>query len=112
MIYNNPYDGLFLTPHSAIREGDYKLIFDWHGRLSLYNIAEDRSEINNLAKQMPGKTDELFGKLMSWLETNVKQTYWPYLNPDYNPLKEAHDVPFVNLVEVYRNGGDVVAKSN
>ena len=112
VIYNNPYDDLPLTPHSAIREGDYKLIFDWHGRLSLYNIAEDRSEINNLAKQMPGKTDELFEKLMNWLDANVKQTYWPYLNPDYNPLKEAHDVPFVNLVEVYRNGGDVVAKSN
>ncbi len=101
-----------LTPHSAIREGDYKLILDWHGRLKLFNIVEDRSETNNLAKQMPDKTKELFEKLMSWLDSNVKKTYWSKLNPDYNGLKESHDVPFVNLEEIYRNGGDVVANSN
>lgn len=38
VIYNSPYEPYALTPHSAIRDGDYKLIFDWYGRLHLYNI--------------------------------------------------------------------------
>ncbi len=112
VIYNNPYDGLNLTPHSAIREGDYKLIFDWHGRLKLFNIKEDISETNNLAKQMPQLTNELFGKLMVWLEENAKETYWPKVNPEYNAAKDVHDVKFINLVEIYRNGGDVALSAN
>ena len=112
VIYNNPYDGLPQAPQSAIREGDYKLIFDWHGRLKLFNIKEDISETNNLAKQMPELTNEMFGKLMDWLKTNAKETYWPKPNPDYNPDNEARDVTFVNLVEIYNNGGDVVKSAN
>ncbi len=112
VIYNNPYDGLSLTPHSAIRKGDYKLIFDWYGRLKLFNIKEDISEKNNLAKQMPELTNKLFDELMVWLNKNVKKTYWPTLNPDYNAANESHDVPFVNLVEIYNNGGDVALKAN
>jgi len=112
VIYNNPYDGLNLTPHSAIREGDYKLIFDWHGRLKLFNIEEDISETNNLAKQMPDLTNELFGKLMDWLNENVKKTYWPKPNPGYNAAKDAHDVTYINLVDIYENGGDVAKSAN
>ena len=48
VILKNPDDNLMLTPNSAIREGDYKLIFDWYGRLKLYNIKKDISETNNL----------------------------------------------------------------
>ena len=40
----NPEDGQPLTPHSAMRQGDYKLIFDWSGRLLLYNLKNDLSE--------------------------------------------------------------------
>lgn len=112
VVYYNPYDGLELTPHSALREGDYKLIFDWHGRLKLFNIADDISEKNNLAKEMPELTNEMFSKLMTWLEKDVKKTYWPKVNPKYNPAKDVHDVTFVNLVEIYNNGGDVAKAAN
>lgn len=112
VIYNNPYDGLNLTPHSAIREGEYKLIFDWHGRLKLFNIKEDISETNNLSQQMPELTNELFGKLMEWLKENAKESYWPKVNPEYNAANDAHDVTFVNLVEIYNNGGDVALSAN
>ena len=112
VIYNNPYDGLPQAPQSAIREGDYKLIFDWHGRLKLFNIKEDISETNNLAKQMPELTNEMFDKLMVWLKNNAKETYWPKPNPDYNPDNEARDVTFVNLVKIYNNGGDVAMSAN
>ena len=105
----SPYDGECLTPHSGIMEGDYKLIFDWHGRLYLYNVKEDVSETNNLVHQMPDKTRDLFSKLMTWLEQNVKDQYWPKLNPDYDPEKEVRkDAPFVNLYEAYRKGEDIM----
>ena len=55
VIYNSPFDMLPLQPHSAIREGDYKLIFDWHGRLYLFDIQNDPYEKNNLADSMPEK---------------------------------------------------------
>ncbi|AJR04522.1 sulfatase [Siansivirga zeaxanthinifaciens] len=112
VIYNNPYDGLSLTPHSAIREGDYKLIFDWHGRLKLFNIETDISETNNLAKQMPDLTNRLFDKLMVWSKKNVKAAYWPKLNPNYKTEEDVHDVPFVNLLKIYNEGGNVAAGAN
>ncbi|RED98368.1 sulfatase [Marinoscillum furvescens] len=97
VIYNSPYDGLPLTPHSAIRDGDFKLIFDWYGRLHLYNIALDPFEKNDLAKANPEMTDKLFDKLINWLEENVDRRYWPSENPDYIAAEEARDTPFVNL---------------
>lgn len=97
VIYNSPYEPYPLTPHSAIRDGDYKLIFDWYGRLHLYNIAEDPFESNDLALEMTDLRDTLFKKLMTWLTKNVEQRYWPTLNPSYNPNKESRDTPFVNL---------------
>jgi arylsulfatase A-like enzyme len=112
VIYNNPYDGLPLTPHSAIMEGDYKLIFDWHGRLKLFNINMDISETNNLAKQMPELTNELFAKLMNWMDKNVKETYWPHPNPNYNSSNDSHDVSYINLIEIYKTGEDVALYAN
>jgi hypothetical protein len=34
------------------------------------------------------------------------------LNKDYNEQKEERDVPFVNLVEAYKNGEDIAALAN
>lgn len=104
----NPDDELPLTPHSAIRKGDYKLIFDWHGRLKLYNIKEDISEKNNLAFTKPEITKELFANLINWLEANVEKKYFPTLNPDYNPAKEPRKEPFVDLYGSYKRGEDIV----
>jgi arylsulfatase A-like enzyme len=39
VIVKHPDNGMPLTPHSAIRVGDYKLIWDWHGRLE-ENVAQ------------------------------------------------------------------------
>ncbi|MGQ1783607.1 MULTISPECIES: sulfatase [unclassified Saccharicrinis] len=112
VIYTNPYDGYNLTPHSVIREGDYKLIFDWHGRLKLFNIKEDISETNNLAKQMPELTNALFHKLIVWLDNNAKSTYWPKVNPDYNTLNDPRKAKFINLIDIYRRGGNVAFSAN
>ncbi|MBC6996598.1 sulfatase-like hydrolase/transferase [Neolewinella lacunae] len=99
VIYNSPYDGFPLTPHSAIREGDAKLIFDWHGRLHLYDLARDPYEKTDLAAQDTLTTQRLFRKLHTWLVEHVDERYWPVLNPDYDPTQEVRKDPFQNLLE-------------
>lgn len=98
VIYNSPYDGYPLTAHSAIRDGDYKLIFDWYGRLYLYNIEKDPYEKSNLSETMPQLTQDLFGKLKQWLQREVDQRYWPSLNADYNAKEEVRNTPFTDLI--------------
>lgn len=105
VIYDNPYDHLPLTPHSSIMEGDYKLIFNWHGKLQLFNVVDDISEKNNLVDAMPELTNELFGKLVAWLENNIQPTYWPTPNPEYKAENESHDYPYVNLYRNYKEQG-------
>ena len=109
MIYNNPVDGLPLTPHSAVRVGDMKLIYDWHGRLYLFDMAKDPYETHNLAARRAKDTRRLFGVLVQWLDRNVEARYLPVKNPDYDKSKESRKgTPYVDLIEVWRSGGDVV----
>lgn len=93
----DPDDGFPLTPHSAIRKGDYKLIFDWNGRLKLYDIRKDVSEKDNLAETMPELARSLFRELNDWLDANVETKYMPALDPDYDPKTEPGKAPFVDL---------------
>ncbi len=52
---------------SAVRKGDLKLIeFYQDKRLELYNIKNDPSEKNDLAKTMPAKVKELKLVLDNW----------------------------------------------
>lgn len=110
--YKNPEDKLQFTPQSAVRKGDYKLIFDWYGRLRLYNIKEDISETTNLSKIMPEKTRELYVELINYLENNVEKKYWPKPNPAYNPEMELRRVQFVDLYKAYKEGKDIVELSD
>jgi arylsulfatase A len=60
---------------SAIRSGDFKLIkyYD-NDSLELYNLKDDISESQNIAKDMPDKAKHLQSKLDQWLkETNASQ---------------------------------------
>ena len=103
VIYKSPYDGYPLTPHSAMRKGDYKLIFDWYGRLHLYNIETDPYENNDLYETNKNQGDALFKELVTWLEANVEKRYWPKLNPDYNPEKEVRTIPFKDLITALKS---------
>jgi len=73
-------------PGAAIRLGDYKLIefFD-PGIVELYNLAEDMSENNNLADDMPEKVSEMLEELHSWQkEVGAKgMDPNPAFDPDY-----------------------------
>ena len=62
----------------AIRQGDWKLVMlgrkaDWE----LYNLAEDRTELNNLADRFPEKVTELSGL---WEEMAHKYRVYPAPN--------------------------------
>ncbi len=109
----SPFDRQFLTPRSAIMEGSYKLILDWHGRLKLFDLQKDLDESFNLASELPEKTLELYTKLITWLEEEVDRQYWPVLNPDYDSQQEVRsEAPFVNLYEEYKKGKNVVHLAN
>lgn len=56
----------------AARVGEWKLVSKWSrpedGRWELYNIAEDRSELNDLAAEMPDKVAELADMWQGWAD--------------------------------------------
>jgi arylsulfatase A len=55
-------------PSSAIRKGDWKLIFFYEsGEKELYRISEDDSEAKNLTSNHPEKAEELWEELKDWL---------------------------------------------
>jgi arylsulfatase A-like enzyme len=109
----SPFDGQFLTPRSAIMQENYKLIFDWHGRLKLFDLDKDMEENHNLAGEMPEKAEAMYRELMIWLEENVDKQYWPKLNPDYKPRREARkDAPFVDIYRAYKAGKDIIKLAN
>ena len=69
------------TPHSAIRDGDWRLVhFYEDDRVELYNLAEDVGESRDLAGEMPAKAAELRSKLESWRIEVAAQP--PLANPD------------------------------
>lgn len=99
VIVHNPVDALPLTPHSAIRKGPHKLIYDWSGRLWLYDIENDPSEKRNLAESHPELARSLFAELNLWLEENVEDKYLPTLNPTYRASNDKRGYKFVDLRE-------------
>lgn len=68
-------------PHSAIRDGDWKLIkFYYKKGVELYNLDRDPKELYNLAKQNPAKVKDLMAKLGAMLEDT--DALMPIINPD------------------------------
>jgi len=80
-------DPLFRTrPGSVVRQGKWKLheYFE-DGGLELYDLEEDIGERNNLAEEMPGKTEEMYRLLEDWR----KRTHAP-VPTEPNPAYEQH----------------------
>jgi arylsulfatase A len=75
------------VPSSVIRKGHWKLIesFDPAG-MELYNLADDLSETNNLAKSEPDIVTELHQELEAWRVSVGAERMLP--NPDYDPSIE------------------------
>jgi len=62
------------VPSSVIRRGDYKLVYYYYYRL--FNLRDDLSEKNDLARKMPERAVQLHAELMVW----VKDTKAPVPN--------------------------------
>jgi len=70
------------TPGSSVRMGDYKLIeFFEDGRLELYNLRDDISEENDLAREMPERAHQMQQVLARWRESVEAKI--PEPNPDW-----------------------------
>ncbi len=95
----DPETGLPLPPASAVRSGDYKLIWNWAGTLELYDLANDIGEQHNLAAVKPELALQLYRQLVNWQDHNVESRYLPTRNPDYQPEQDPRRLlyPFRDL---------------
>lgn len=60
--------------YASVRDGDWKLLAYRSGKVNLYNIADDESETNDLAKEQPNIVRELTERLIAWeKKMNVQQ---------------------------------------
>jgi arylsulfatase A-like enzyme len=83
--YNTKQQPWRMTPASAVRSGDWKLIeFFEDGRVELYNLKDDISETNDLAKTKPEKAKELHRMPIQWRKS-VDAPVPTEKNPKYDP---------------------------
>ncbi len=74
------------TPYSAIRKGDWKLIYSFEDESSeLYNLLKDPGEKNNLSAQEKRRTAALYNELIVWQKELGAQL--PARNPAYDSTK-------------------------
>ena len=74
-------------PYSSIRSGNWKLIYNYEDKsMELYNLKEDLGETRNMAELNPQKKEELYNKLMKWIDdTNAPVPTQP--NPYYQGIE-------------------------
>jgi len=91
---------------ATLRKGDYKLHYDYQGKVELYNIAEDMFEEKNLVTQQPERSLSMLVQLTGWLKGNCNPEYLPKPNPDFNPEKSKYGpyVPLEQLKESLKTG--------
>ena len=93
----HPDLGTPLSPHSAIRVGDHKLIWNWHGRLELYDIPNDPGESQDQSKVKQELTAKLHTQLKQWLKENVAPRYFPKRDESVSPDEADGPFPFHDL---------------
>ena len=87
LFWHYPHYYPRMTPASAIRAGDWKLIHYYEdNRMELFNLKTDPAETKNLAATQSAKAKALREKLDAWRkETDAKA---PIKNPDWRPRKK------------------------
>jgi len=87
LFWHYPHYYPRMTPASAIRAGDWKLIHYYEdNRMELFNLKTDPAETKNLAATHPAKAKALREKLDAWRkETDAKA---PTKNPDWQPRRK------------------------
>jgi len=85
---------------ATLRKGDYKLHYDYHGKVELYNIAEDMFEKNDLVAAKPGLAHDMLVQLTQWLAANCSAAYLPSPNPRFDPNGNLPYGPYIPLEEL------------
>jgi arylsulfatase A-like enzyme len=85
---------------ATLRKGEYKLHYDYHGKLELYNINEDFSEMNDLVKSNPRLAYDMLIQLTDWLKANCNEAYLPVANPNFDSTGELPYGPYVPFEEL------------
>jgi len=88
LIWHYPhYSNQDGRPSSAIRLGEWKLIYDYETqKKELYHLKNDGAEFHNVASTFPEKADELYAQLMNHLTDTG--ALFPQIDPQYNHEKE------------------------
>lgn len=85
---------------ATLRKGDYKLHYDYQGKVELYNIAEDMFEENDLAQTQAKMAHDMLVQLTDWLKANCNEAYLPKPNPNFDPHGELPYGPYVPLEQL------------
>lgn len=86
LFFHYPHYYETTTPVSAVRMRDWKLLeYLEDGRLELYNLHDDPSELTDLAARMPDRAAEMARRLHEW-RTSVDAAM-PTPNPDFKAKK-------------------------
>jgi len=88
---------------ATLRHGDYKLHYDYQGKVELYNIAADITESNDLVEAEPQRALNMLVQLTDWLRANNNPAYLPVPNPDFDPRGELPYGPYVPLEKLKAN---------
>jgi arylsulfatase A-like enzyme len=66
------HDVEIVHPQSAMRKGDYKLVYYWDTRESfLHHLPTDLTESNNLAGQQPALAEEMLAELQAHVKAGI-----------------------------------------
>ena len=68
----------------AVRQGQWKLVSAIGGGWELYDMEQDRTELNDLARTNRPKADELGGLYLEWVD-RCGVLPWPVISPGWNP---------------------------
>lgn len=86
------------TPHSAIRKGDFKLIYHYEtGTSQLFNLAEDLGERRDLSPSKQELSEQLEAELLQRLRALAADF------PEVNPLFDPDNVPAIQRGRGQRN---------
>ena len=84
LYWHYPHYYTRMTPASAIRHGDWKLIHYYeNNQMELFNLQDDPGETKDLAAALPAQARELRSKLDQWRQATVARE--PVPNPDWQP---------------------------
>ena len=74
---------------TAMRKGDYKLVYYWDTRESfLYDLSSDLTESNNLAEQKPAIAEEMLAELQAHVKAGIDAPRYALLESGQHGAKD------------------------